>query len=279
MLREKVIHVPGEVEDYEAAQGLRWSQLKELRTSPLHFHHHQEHPRQQTAAMRLGSAVDCAIFEPERFGDRFIVYTESKTTGEGARKRWQEFQKEHAHQSILSLEDDQYVTAISSAVLQNQHARELLEVGRAQVGFTWQDPSGIVGKGKLDWLTGQTAIVDLKTGARIGEYHLGSHAWELGYFHQFAYYRRGLSVALGCEAYSIPIFVIAAETDPPFDVGVLRVDDESLAVASADVEQLLAKYLDCLERGWPGQYPDVGMLRAPHWALADDLMSVDVEVS
>lgn len=273
-----MINLPNELdptEDYENASGVRWSLLKHLRDgSPKHYKHALETrraDRETTDAMRFGRAVHCATFEPEWFTARFVTYSESKTTGEGARKKWQAFQEEHKHHTILSREEWDRVHALSMVIHSHPLARELLQVGRAEVPLKFDTPYGIECKAKLDWLTREPGIVDLKTALHIDERVFSSVAWKLGYFHQAAFYRRAVSAGTARRLTEIAFHIIAAEPTEPHDLAVFRLDEESLEVADREVEDLLAHLAHCRARGeWPGRYTDKQLLRAPAWALTDD---------
>lgn len=257
---------------YDGHPGLNWSKLKHLRTSGLHFDHAQKTEREDTEALAMGRAVHCAILEPEHFPARFVTYTESKSKGEGARKRWEAFQAENADKTILSAEDHAKVWAIHSAVMAHPECQKVLSSGAfTEVPIAWTHPSGLLCKSRLDLITGDAALVDLKTARGISYRALQAQAWSLGYFHQFAFYRRALAFALGKEPEAIPVYAIAVESGSPHDVGVFAVCPESLAFADIDVGELCAKYLRCAERGeWLGQYPEIAELAAPDWVLRDD---------
>ena len=60
-------------EEYFALPGISISRLKELRRSPQHFQYALTHPK-VSKALTLGSAVHCAILEPERFDAQYAVW-------------------------------------------------------------------------------------------------------------------------------------------------------------------------------------------------------------
>lgn len=272
-----LISLPHEMaleEDYQTASGLRWSHLKFMRESPLHFHTAAFDPElvKQSDALLLGGAVHCRVFEPEHFASRFVCYSEPKSKGEGSRKRWQEFQEQNADKSILDAEQWEQTNNIANKIITHPLALELLQIGRAEVPLRFWEQD-IEGKAKLDWLHAgsQPSIVDLKTARFIEQRRFQSAAWSLGYFHQADYYRRALAFNLGCQAAELPFYIIAVEPAAPHDVAVYRLDDDSLQVAHAEVEDLLQQLRHCRARGeWPGRYNSVMPLCAPRWAMDDD---------
>ena len=62
--------------DYFAMPGLSYSGIKDLLVSPLHYWHRNVNPereeRKETPAMRLGSALHCAVLEPKRFEQQYV---------------------------------------------------------------------------------------------------------------------------------------------------------------------------------------------------------------
>src|ERR1022692_4378769 len=61
--------------EYANLPGVSWSSLKDLAVSPLRFWHlhvntNRPEPR-TTPEMKFGSALHCAILEPDQFNDRY----------------------------------------------------------------------------------------------------------------------------------------------------------------------------------------------------------------
>ena len=265
----------GPGEDYENASGVRWSLLKHLRdASPMHYQHALDShrtDRETSDALRFGRAVHCMVFEPEWFAARFVTYAESKSVGEGARKKWQAFQEEHKHHTILSKDEWDRAHSIALAIAAHPIAHELLQVGRAEVPLRFDTPQGVQCKAKLDWLTRPIGIVDLKTALHIEERVFSTVAWKLGYFHQAAMYRRAVSFGTGVPVFDIPYHIIAVEPSEPFDIAVYQLDEEGLQVANDELTDLITYLADCRAKNrWPGRYECKQLLRAPKWATMDD---------
>lgn len=60
------------LDPYAAIEALNWSTLKHIAVSPRMLKWRTEHPRPETPALRLGTAIHCAILEPERFKADYI---------------------------------------------------------------------------------------------------------------------------------------------------------------------------------------------------------------
>ena len=101
-------------EDYLQEPGLNPSRLSSLDKSPKHFLHDLEHPQEPTAAMVLGAATHCMVFEPERFPGRYCVYEGVRNT---RHKAYQEFLDTEAQgRTVLSPADAQTCRDIGDAV-------------------------------------------------------------------------------------------------------------------------------------------------------------------
>ena len=109
--------------EYDAAEGERWSRLKNMRKSPLHYLHGLKHAGPTTDAFRMGGAIHCALLEPELFADRYVTYTADKCRGEGAKKAWVEFQAAHNHMTILAPDEWTRAHGVAAAVRAHPEAK------------------------------------------------------------------------------------------------------------------------------------------------------------
>lgn len=76
---------------YDDIEALNWSSLKLMHTSPLLYRYRQTVPREDSAALRLGRAIHCAVLEPERWASAYTVAPDVDLTtraGKAARARW-----------------------------------------------------------------------------------------------------------------------------------------------------------------------------------------------
>lgn len=261
----------GEVQrdQYESAPGERWSKLRNMRKSPLHYQHGIRCAPAATDALRIGGAIHCAVLEPEFFAARYVTYAESKCRGEGARKRWEEFQAAHRHMVILEPDELRRVHEVAAAVRSHQEARQLLAKGRPEVPLIWTDAAtGIACKCRLDWVTPKHQSVELKSALNIEAHSFANMAWKYGYFHQVEHYAAGLGKQLGKTSEQIESFVIAVESSPPYDVCVYCPDDESLYAAREELAGIMSRLAQCRRTNiWPGRYPEKTFLTAPRYVL------------
>jgi len=292
--------------EYTRLPGVNWSSLKHLRRSALHFQYAQEVEDEESKAMRLGGSTHCSILEPDEFPRRYVLLpTEpdrslNRATKEG-KARWAAWLEAHPGdegldadayklavfrdanpgKTPLSAGDYDNAIAMRNAVRQHPVAGPLLLKGEAEQVLQWRDALGLECKGRIDWRRNRAAFVDLKTARLIDQYRFAAAAWALGYFHQLAFYRRGIAKLERCSREMVTAQIIAVENTPPFDVAVYEPDAESLEKADAEIDELLARLVLCRETNeWPGAHVGgVEPLRAPVYALDDDYEFEVKEVS
>lgn len=260
---------------YEELPGTNWSRLRSMRISPLQYKYDSEHAQEDTEALRVGVAIHCFVLEPERFRDRFCTYKESKSVGEGARKRWLAFQGEAELGGKVILSPSEYERAIGagSAVLAHPVAATYFTGGAKEVAIQWTDAeTGILCKGRADqWLR---KVVELKSTRHTEPRLFAADAARMGYLEQLAFYHDGL-VQHGVDLDDDAIMVTVG-SEPPHDVVPYHVSPEVLEVGRAKYRELLIKLKHCIDTdSWPGVCDGELELEMPVWFFPkDDLMMV-----
>jgi hypothetical protein len=129
---------------------------------------------------------------------------------------------------------------------------------------------GVHIKGKVDKLITEgmhPTIVDVKKIGRRATRRLCENACnDFGYV-----FKASLYVDLAAQHLNVrPNFVwVFIEDSPPYDVFVMQLDDESYAIAQAEVGAVLHQYKHALEtKVWPGRCSDVEMGGYPAWKIA-----------
>lgn len=279
------MRLTGEIsrEQYDAHPGVRWSNLSHMRKSPAHYLHALTNKRKDTSALNTGSALHALVFEPETYADRFTTYAASKTKGEGARKAWEAFQEESQARGLTILDTDeaQRAEGMAAAVRVKAGAYIAPSKGRAEIPITWTDAeTGLLCKARLDWLTIDRLLIDLKSTRSTEEHAFANQAWKLGYFHQQIFYSMGVAAATGCALDEVPFLFVAVESEPPYDVALFEPCEETRYAALEDVRKLLAQLAECQRRQkWPGRYDAPRMLKAPAYVLMSDEDEWSTEVT
>lgn len=252
---------------YAKIKGEHFSALKAIDTSPRHYL--AQSTQTPTDAMRIGRATHELICDPSANG--IAVY-------EGIRKgqEWLDFAATNANKTILTTKEHTRILEMRAAVEHNACARSLFARGRGESTIIWDD-DGIRCKGRIDWITPDGGLVELKTANKVTSRSFASSCVSLLYHAQLAFYDHGLTLAQGFNPPSRTI--VAIEKKPPYDVVVYRVGTEAIEAGTRKVIAWLDTLKRCRDAGqWPGISGD-GMidLVLPDWALTDGLPDVEME--
>lgn len=251
--------------DYLALPGVHVSTLKHMDVSALHYRHACDHGSAPSPSMMLGQICHAAILTPdEPVG---VAVYDGNRTG----KRWIEFELEHGHKTIVRRKELDASRAMRDAVMRHPEARRLLSRGEGEVSMQWTDAdTGLPCKGRLDWLTSDGQIVEVKTTRAIHPRAFASACARLMYHAQIAFYDVGLHACAPSSARQLPA-LIAVENLPPHDVAVYRVGFDALEAGARKVAEWMRVLAACeADRRWPGVGGDGTLdLRLPDWALSD----------
>jgi hypothetical protein len=191
---------------YRAAPGLCYSALKDLAISPLRFWAHWIDPNREreepTPEMQFGSAVHCAVLEPEKFDSLYTCRVDASdypgclVTADDL-KRWlaerglptsakrkdeliarvieadstvpilDVLEARHAEESAGKVEfrkpDWERIQGAAEALHDEPRLNELLSDGEPEVAMFATDPdTGVLLKGRMDWVSPQFTL-DVKT--------------------------------------------------------------------------------------------------------------------
>lgn len=246
-------------EEYDRLAAVNWSTLRELAKSPAHYLHALTAPRRPTAVMQLGTAIHAFALEPDAANAEFVCWRGSKRT-----KGYTAFAEEHAHCTILTGTDYDAARRAADAVRAHPEAAALLTEGQAESTLTWEDDAtGRACKARLDW-HGELGLVELKSTKDPSPGAFQAHAYRLLYHGQLAHYLDGLAAH---GHWTPAAYMIAVESDAPYDVCVYRVGEDVLSAGAQLRARLMARLVDCEAReSWPGVEPAIREMRLPAWA-------------
>lgn len=249
-------------DQYREADGLSFSMLKILsQKSPAHLRayiHGEKKPA--TDAMRMGSLTHSFILEPET-AKGFVVRPEGMkfTTKEG-----QAWKQAHEAMTIISQDDLKALKGMAEAVHSHPIAKRMLCGGEAEQSLFSRDSSGLMRKGRLDYLqTKGNVVVDLKTCSDASPLEFGKNVANYFYLGQ-AYYYLKLCQLCGLEKDTFAF--IAVEKEAPYAVAVYQPPDDWLEAAGKIVEADVQRYRNCLESGeWPAYGNEILPLELPSY--------------
>ena len=256
--------------EYRAAPGVNWSTLKHMSRSPLHYRHASTAPSSApTPAMALGTLAHLATLEPHRLSE-VAVWTGGRRAG----KAWDEWEAANAGRLQAKPEELAAAETMAAAVRAHPWAARLLSTGYAEVPLFWIDPAtGLPCKARLDWyvppceMFPRGALPDLKSARDVSSRAFERQTASLGYHGQLAHYGAGVEAVMGVFP---DLFVIAVESDEPYDVGVFELLDDTVIPAQRWRASLLARVAECIAADrWPGQHPEITPLMLPAWAATE----------
>jgi hypothetical protein len=247
-------------EEYHADPAISASHLKAVMQSPYHYWSRyvdpDRKPVEPTAAMKLGSLAHCAILEPDELLQRYGVCA-SRTTKAG-----KEQAERMAAEGIEAVTSSDMALALSMAAAVRNHpaASALLQTGKAEQSFWWDDlSSGLRCKCRPDWYQGNT-VVDIKTTTDASPQAFARSVATFAYHVQAAHYLAGLH---GADRF---VFV-AVEKTYPHAVAVYELDAAALALGRTTRDNAMDVIAGCQAAGvWPSYSDTLQTLSLPRWA-------------
>jgi exodeoxyribonuclease VIII len=238
-------------------------------------------PHKRGEALRIGGAVDCLYFEPDRFEGAYEVPEPGEkawpnapcaacgaaplapcTTkkGEVAKRccAGRNAAKVAGVKEVLSWEEWQLVQALVLRLRTDARVRTMFDTTKHQVSMVWEDAvSGLLCKGRLDMVAPGRYLADLKTceGGKAAPALWPAHAWKWGYAIQAAFYHDGWLALTGED---LPWLWVAEEKDAPHLIAVYQAEPAWIIRGRDAYRRALRTYTECLASGeWPG-YDDGG---------------------
>lgn len=254
-----------EREPYDRLPRVNWSKLKLIDISPAHYRQALLEPFEDSDPKKLGRVCHLAVFEPEQFQARCVVWRGKARRGVD----WEAFLEEHPDDEILTEYQHETALQVGRAVRSSAMAAPFISGGKGEVTLLWR--SGDVDcKSRLDFVSEAGAIADLKTVNRLGGAKPETFGWtckNMKYLTQAAFYRRAYQSVTGKL---LPYYLIAAETMAPYAVQVYQLSNAQLDEGEKHFEQLLQLYRGCRERSsWP-QYSDAVLPLEMPMSWSDD---------
>lgn len=271
-------------ENIPFGQYLSWDAMSQSAVKPLakSAAHYQAwlSKQENTKALRVGHITDTLVFEPDLWEDNYKVKPRTYKASDGTVKPWngnatvcKQWMEDAETLGKIIISGPEYDEAVrvSTAVRGHPAAAAALSEGKSQVSMVWIDPdSGVLCKGRLDWLTA-TGIYDLKTTKEGGpeQHQFPRECVTYGYHIQAAFYTDGYEQLTGV---ALPYHLIIAEKGSPYAVGVRRMEYPSLLAGHNIYKRTLLNYKGCCERKkWPGFSDFIEPMNIPTWALRQEL--------
>ena len=249
--------------EYNALPGLSNSGMKDLMVSPLRFWYWHVRPdreeRPPTPEMVVGSALHCAVIEPDKFDARYAYAVDEddfpgclrtiedirgwiRDKGDapaGTRKdaliehalridpevlildrEKAKAEARNAGKAILSKDDWRCVEGAAAALREEPLVQKMLATGEPEVMMAGEY-DGVPIKGLLDWVAPEL-ILDLKTFGQRGGKTIDRAITDAIFY--FGYYRQAYlySVLRGWPDWNGDVVMAFVENEPPHEVRIRR---------------------------------------------------------
>lgn len=242
-------------DQYLARDALSVSKLKAFAKAPALAHVAKE----ETAAMRMGSLVHCAVLEPGELDRRYVV-TDLDRRGT---KAWAAEEEAVEGRELVKRADWDDARRMADAVWAHPIARELLEGCDTEVSAFWTDPeTGMECKARADAVNTRLGVLlDVKTACDASPREFERAAAKLRYRTQDAHYREG---------FGFSEFVFIAIEKESLLVACYEFDHMSRVKAEAERRMLMDQYAQCLANNeWPGYPQGITTISTPNWAFQE----------
>jgi hypothetical protein len=239
------------------------SGAKVLLDCPAKFAWQREHPSAPTTAFSIGHAAHALVLGVG--AEIVVVDADSWRTKDAKAERDEAFT---AGKIPLLTADYEMVEAMAARLRSSEVPSLLLSgSGQAEASLFLRDSSGVMLRGRVDWLpapTPQMIVADYKTAASADPGDFAKAVANYGYHQQAAWYS-DLIVGLGL-AESVAFLFVVQEKDPPFEVTVCQLDATDLAIGRYLNLQAVERFVKCTETGvWPGYGDQVHLVGTPGW--------------
>jgi len=201
-------------EDYHSGEGISKSQLDDVAINMDVYHWRKDAPEDEEKkdALTMGTALHCALLEPDSFSSRFIEapnFNRRTTSGKEDEKAFIESCSSFG-KTILSAENARKIRMMRDSVYAHRSARWFLEAsGHCEASMYWIDKeTGLLCRTRPDkFLSEMPVILDVKKIAEMSRFP--RHVAEFRYHVQDAFYREGFRENYG----ETPMFIFLAVSE------------------------------------------------------------------
>ena len=229
---------------------VRFSRLKSMARSPMHYQYELKHEREDTKALRLGRALDARIF-----GTTPVACFDGQRRG----KEWAAFAQANAGAICLNNGEAAQVNGMYESIMRRQDALDLLEGERQQV-LHWS-LSGRACQGTPDAFT-DYRIVELKTCRTSDPNRFVWDARRFGWNAQLSWYQEGLLQS--GRPRPDTAYIVAVESIAPHPVTVFVLTDRALDQGNRTWRLWFERLRACEESdAWPAYVEQAVLFDVP----------------
>ncbi len=260
---------------------LNWHTLWPFNVSAKHARHKQLTGEEATETQVFCGAFHAAMLEPDKFDGDYAIMPKfdghpNSNEHKAKKREWQE-----ANASKVQISDSERRELLHMKAAINAHPKSsvmLSGAGRNELSIAWRErTTGLLCKGRIDRLcrvkmgvidpassnpdAEALCLIDLKGTRAIDRF--ANECGKYGYHGQLAFYKDGLETL---NPAPVTPFIIAIQNQPPWDVIVYRVDDDTIEQGRLLYRRMLRRYVECeKEKRWPGISDEILPLWLEKW--------------
>lgn len=254
-------------EEYFAVDAASNSGLKLIRQSPAHYKY-REPEDYDTRNKEIGSAIHCALLEPDRFKSHYLVAEADLRTA----AEYRGLAKDVGGNRVLTRPEHKRIIGMQNSAYRNSRFKSLMtRPGRNELSVFSEDPiTGCPVKCRFDRKGDGAFAFDIKKcqDARSSEFERAITNY--GYYMGVAWYQQVWKWETGEDLPDFPL--IAIEEKAPHGVVCHDLDEFALMLGRKHFREALDTYARCKDSGvWPGYENESEHTSVTSWA-ANELM-------
>ena len=235
--------------DYLAAVGISKSKICDINESVGTMLWKEEHPQKQTDAMLKGTALHDCVLLPDVYKEQYI----KGPTNDKRTKKWHAFVSSHSPTTVLTPNMHADVTAMSSALWENDRIREIVKhptVWREVSCWAHHPVFQVICKFRPDIIV-DNWIYDIKT-TNAPQWRPFRHTVFQFHYHAQAAFYMDMARMLGLDIEGFRFIVVGSK--PPYDTAIYELDDELMDEGRQFYTNGLQAYSDYLTSSdrWSG---------------------------
>ena len=259
-------------EQYHKSAGISKSGLDLIDRSPAHF---KAKAFESTRAMEIGSAIHCAVLEPEIYSAEYAVID-----CEGQRSAiYKAACKDRAASNVLTQAEGDRVSGMHDAVYGYKPSRIIMDLpGRNELSVYAKDPeTGVLVKCRFDRLLDCGIAADLKKTRDARPDAFTKAIDNYRYYVQAAFYMDVYKWATGETLQAFKF--IAIEESAPHGCRVYPIDELSIEFGRMAYRTALNTYADCLAKdNWPAYAEEEQEIGISNWLVSKFEESMEVQL-
>lgn len=262
----RMTHEGMDLAEYHARPERSAHNLMDVEVSPQYSEYRKKNPAKQTPAMLNGTVIHEAIENWEKFDQIYVRTPEVDRRTNAGKEQWKIFQEASEGKTLLT--PAQWVMAENcrEAAWEHPEAKLFLEHSIKELsGFGQVLRTPVKARPDLDCSELSGDLVDIKS-RQLGK--AGRDDWLKDFFNYKLYIQAGLQIEvwrqLGFEITGY--YYLLIETEPPYQVNVLPLDQEWIDISIAKVYQAVQKWEHYLDHDKPKGYGrNQPRLEVPEW--------------